>query len=153
MKKCDFYLCLNALNILLLPCMSGLFLAFFITCYFAQSFIAPICMILVCIIVKIFLLYLLFGFCQKKFPKSTMYKVLNELKQNPSSRKSALLLSFGYDVMIIFSFALWQIKEFCFEWSSVLAYEIFTLGGVFMFYVSLFCVWKIQDKLNIRNSK
>ena len=34
-----------------------------------------------------------------------------------------------------------------FKWISLLGYEIITLGGVLMFYIALFGLWKIQGKL------
>ena len=152
MKKDDFYVCLNLLNILLCICMFGMFLIFFITCYIAPNWIAPCCLIVLYIITKIFLLHILFVNVAKFFPNSELIKVAKELKTNSTCRKYSLLLAFGYDVFIMLCFALHDIIEYRFECISLLAYEIITLGGVFVFYVALFAIWKIQDKLKKRKS-
>ncbi len=44
-------------------------------------------------------------------------------------------------------FALHDMIEYRFEWISLLGYEIITLGGVCMFYITLLGLWKIQGKL------
>jgi len=128
-----------------------MFLVFFITCYFTSNAIAPNCVILLCILAKIFLLYILFSTFEKFYPHSTLSKVAEELKTNSSSRKSALLLSFGYDTVIMLCCLLFSLlKGYRFEWISIPAYEIITLGGVCMFYVTLFVIWKIQNQLKKR---
>ncbi len=72
-----------------------------------------------------------------------------ELKTNKNIRKSVLLLAFYYDAVIILFFAFPLLKEAHF--GSLLFFpilwEIYTLGGVLMFYIGLFVLWKIQGKL------
>ena len=148
MKKYKFYLCLNVLNILLCICMFGMFLIFFITCYIAPNWIAPCCLIVLYILIKIFLLHILFVNVEKFFPYSILNKIAIELKTNVNNRKFALLLVLGYDVVIMLYFAFPLFKEA--DFGSLLFFpilwEIYTLGGVCMFYISLFLIWKIQDK-------
>lgn len=132
--------------------MFGMFLIFFITCYMAPNWIAPCCLIVLYIITKIFLLHILFVNVAKFFPNSELIKVAEELKTDFNRRKSSLLLSFGYDTIIMLCFALHDIIEYRFEWASLLAYEILTFGGIWMFYVALFGLWKIQGK-KIRKTK
>ena len=128
--------------------MFGMFLIFFITCYVSPNWILPSCFILLCILAKIFLLYLLFVTFEKFFPNSELIKVAEELKTNKNIRKPVLLLALGYDVVIILCFAFPLLKEAHF--GSLLFFpilwEIYTLGGICMFYISLFFIWKIQDK-------
>ena len=73
----------------------------------------------------------------------------NELKTNKNIRKSVLLLAFYYDAVTILFFAFPLLKEAHF--GSLLFFpilwEIYTLGGVLMFYMGLFGLWKIQGKL------
>ena len=73
--------------------------------------------------------------------------MVDELKISSTFRKNSMLLAFGYDAFIMLCFALHDIVEYRFEWASLLAYEILTLGGVCMFYVALFTIWKFQGKL------
>ena len=154
MKNFNFYFYLNLFNILLVIFMFGMFLIFFITCYVSPNWICyispnwilPSCFILLCILAKIFLLYLLFITFEKFFPNSELIKVAEELKTNSTRRKYSLLLSFGYDTIIMLCFALHDMIGYRFEWISLLGYEIITLGGVCMFYITLFGLWKIQDK-------
>jgi len=149
MKKFAFYLSLNVLNILLCFWTYIAFLVFFITCYLSTNVIAPICIILLCILVKIFFLYVLFVIFERFFPNLKLSQVVKELKTNKSSRKSALLLAFAYDVVIMLCGLLLSIlKEYHIEWAYGLVYEILTLGGVCMFYIPLFLIWKVQNKLN-----
>ena len=72
----------------------------------------------------------------------------NELKTNKNIRKSVLLV-FYYDAVTILFFAFPLLKEAHF--GSLLFFpilwEIYTLGGVLMFYMGLFGLWKIQGKL------
>ena len=147
MKKFDFYFYLNLFNLLLVIFMFGMFLVFFITCYVSQNWILPICFILLYLLAKIFILYLLFVIFVKIFPNSELIRVAVELKTDPTLRKNSILLAFSYDAIIMLCFALRDIIEYRFEWASLLAYEILTFGGVWMFYVALFTIWKIQGKL------
>ena len=154
MKNFDFYFYLNLFNILLVVFMFGMFLIFFITCYISPNWILPSCFILLCILAKIFLLYLLFVTFEKFFPNSELIKVVEELKTNSTRRKYSLLLSFGYDAAVALYFAFPLLKEAHF--GSLLFFpilwEIYTLGGICMFYISLFLIWKIQD-MKIRKTK
>lgn len=97
-------------------------------------------------------MYLLFVTFAKFFPNSELIKVAEELQTNSTRRKYSLLLSFGYDTIIMLCFALHDMIEYRFEWISLLGYEIITLGGVLMFYIALFGLWKIKDK-KIRRTK
>lgn len=99
------------------------------------------------LLAKIFILYLLFVIFVKIFPNSELIRVAVELKTDPTLRKNSILLAFSYDAIIMLCFALRDIIEYRFEWVSLLAYEILTFGGVWMFYVALFTIWKIQGKL------
>lgn len=149
MKKDDFYLSLNILNILLCISMFVMFLVFFITCYIAPDWIAPSCLILLCILIKIFLLPLLFVTIEESFSNSTLSKMVRELKTNISNKKFVLLLALSYDMIMMLLFSLRDIIEYHFGWVDILAYEIVTLGGICMFYIALFGIWKIQDKLKL----
>ena len=142
MKKDNFYLCLNVLNILLCLSTYLTLLIFFIIFSIAENSFIPICLIFLSILVKIILLYVLFNTFEKFFPNFTLSKVAIELKTNINSRKSTLLLA-----ILFFS-----IKEYRFEWAYIPVYEIMTLGGVCMFYITLFGLWKIQNK-KIRKTK
>lgn len=151
MKKDDLNSSLHILNILLCLTMYITFLVFFIIACSAPNSILPICFILLCIITKIFLLYVLFSTFEKFYPYSTTSKIAKELKDNKSSRKSTLLLAFTYDAVIILCDLLYfSLKDYHFEWAYIPVYEIISLGGVCMFYISLFGIWKIQDKLKKR---
>mgnify|MGYP005771431001 CR=1 FL=1 len=148
MKNFNFYFYLNLFNILLVIFMFGMFLIFFITCYVSPNWILPSCFILLCILAKIFLLYLLFVTFEKFFPNSELIKVAEELKTNKNIRKPVLLLALGYDVVIIlcFAFPLFLKPDFGSLLFFPILWEIYTLGGICMFYISLFLIWKIQDK-------
>lgn len=147
MKKFDFYLYLNFFNILLCLCTYLVLFIFFVIFSIAENSFIPICLIFLSILVKILLLYVLFNTFEKSFPNSELIRVAGELKTSPILRKNSILLAFGYDALIMLCFALHDIVEYRFEWASLLAYEILTLGGVCMFYVALFTIWKFQDKL------
>ena len=101
MKKDDFYLCLNILNILLCLCTYLTLLVFFVIFSIAENSFIPICLIFLSILIKIILLYVLFNTFEKFFPNFTLSKVAIELKTNINSRKSTLLLAFVYDVVIM----------------------------------------------------
>ena len=154
MKKDDFYVCLNLLNISLCIFMFVMFLIFFITCYISPNWIAPCCLIVLYIITKIFLLHILFVNVAKYFTNSELIKVAEELKTNSTRRKSSLLLALCYDAAVALCFAFPLLKEAHF--GSLLFFpilwEIYTLGGICMFYISLFLIWKIQNK-QIRKTK
>ena len=154
MKNFDFYFYLNLFNILLVIFMFGMFLIFFITCYISPNWIAPCCLIVLYIITKIFLLHILFVNVAKYFTNSELIKVAEELKTNSTRRKSSLLLALCYDAAVALCFAFPLLKEAHF--GSLLFFpilwEIYTLGGICMFYISLFLIWKIQNK-QIRKTK
>ena len=147
MKKFDFYLYLNLFNILLCLCTYLVLFIFFVIFSIAENSFIPICLICLSIFAKIIFLYVIFNIFEKSFPNFTLSKIVIELKTNINSRKLTLLLAFGYDALIMLCFALHDIIEYRFEWLSLLVYEIITLGGVWMFYVALFTIWKFQDKL------
>lgn len=147
MKKDDFYLYLNILNILFCLCTYLVLFIFFVIFSIAENSFIPICLIFLSILVKIIILYMLFNAFEKFFPNFTLNKIAIELKTNINSRKLTLLLAFTYDAIIMLCFALHDIIEYRFEWASLLAYEILTFGGIWMFYVALFTIWKFQGKL------
>ncbi len=107
MKKDDFYVCLNLLNISLCIFMFVMFFVFFMACYISPNWIAPCCLIVLYIITKIFLLHILFVNVAKFFPNSELIKVAEELKTNSTRRKASLLLVFGYDTIIMLCFAIY----------------------------------------------
>ena len=147
MKKFDFYLWLNVLNILLCICTYLILLVFFVILCIAENSFIPICLICLSIFAKIIFLYVIFNIFEKSFPNSELIRVADELKTSPTLRMHSLLLAFGYDALIMLCFALHDMIEYRFEWISLLGYEIITLGGVCMFYITLFGLWKIQGKL------
>ena len=148
MNKSDFYVSLNLLNILLAIYIVTMAFIFFITLVIAPNGILPACIFLLCIIIKLLLLPILFRISEKFFSNSILNKVQKELKTNKNIRKPVLLLALGYDVVIILCFAFPLLKEAHF--GSLLFFpilwEIYTFGGICMFYISLFLIWKIQDK-------
>ncbi len=151
MKKDDLSSCLHILNILLFIYSFGMYFVFFIIAYFAPNDIILKFFVLLCIFAKIFLLYVLFSTFQKFYPHSIESQIAKELNNNKSSRKSAMLLAFVYDAVIMLCCILFfSLKEYHFEWVYIPVYEIITLGGVCMFYIALFSIWKIQDKLKKR---
>ncbi len=147
MKKTDFYLYLNILNIIFTFFVVAMAFILFITLAMAPNMIIPACMFLIYIIIKFLFFFILFKIYEKIFPLSILNKVQKELKTDPTLRKNSILLAFSYDAIIMLCFALRDIIEYRFEWASLLAYEILTFGGVWMFYVALFTIWKIQGKL------
>lgn len=153
MKKKDFYLFLNILNILLCMCMFGMFLVFFLICYIAPNWIAPSCFIVICLLVKIFLLSFVFRNFNLFFHDFFLSKIENELKTNKNSRKFSLILAFCYDVALAICLVFPYLSEL--DLGIMLFFPIYwtiyTLGGVCMFYISLFGMWKIQDKLKKRD--
>ena len=147
MKKDDFYVCLNVLNILLCICTYLTLLVFFVIFSIAENSFIPVCLIFLSIFVKIILLYVLFNTFEKYFPNFTLSKVAIELRTNINSRKSTLLLAFTYDVVImLYCILFFSIKAYRFEWAYIPVYEIMTFGGIWMFYTALFTIWKIQGK-------
>ena len=148
MKKTDLYLYFNILNIIFAFYVVAMAFILFITLAMAPNAIMPACMFLLCIIIKFLLLPILFRIYEKKFPISILNKMQNELKTNKNIRKSVLLV-FYYDAVTILFFAFPLLKEAHF--GSLLFFpilwEIYTLGGVLMFYMGLFGLWKIQGKL------
>ena len=147
MKKDDFYVCLNVLNILLCICTYLTLLVFFVIFSIAENSFIPVCLIFLSIFVKIILLYVLFNTFEKYFPNFTLSKVAIELRTNINSRKLTLLLAFTYDVVImLYCILFFSIKAYRFEWAYIPVYEIMTFGGIWMFYTALFTIWKIQGK-------
>ena len=149
MKKTDFYLYLNILNIVFTFYVVAMAFILFITLAMAPNMIIPACMFLIYIIIKFLFFFILFKIYEKIFPLSILNKVQKELKTDPTLRKNSILLAFSYDGIIMLCFALRDIIEYRFEWASSFAYEILTFGGVWMFYVALFTIWKIQGKLKV----
>ena len=142
MKKSSFYLNLGILNLGL--CLSVIVSAFiFLTCFHSPSkgFFVDSCL-LIGLFVKIFFLQVLFGIVEKKFPDSGLSKLAESIKISVSSRKYALISSLIFDVIMVCCIL---VKSGSFI--SVIIYLILTLGGVSLFYISLFMVWMFQGKL------
>ena len=150
MKKTDFYLYLNILNIVFTFYVVAMAFILFITLAMAPNMIIPVCMFLICIIIKSLFFLILFKIYEKNFPHSILNKVQKELKTNKNLKKS-VLLAFYYDAVIILFFSFPLLKEA--HWGSLLFFpilwEILTFGGVWMFYVALFTILKIQVKLKV----
>ena len=142
MKKSSFYLNLGILNLGL--CLSVIVSAFiFLTCFHSPSkgFFVDSCL-LIGLLVKIFFLQVLFVIVEKKFPDSGLSKLAESIKISVSSRKYALISSLIFDVIMVCCIL---VKSGSFI--SVIIYLILTLGGVSLFYISLFMVWMFQGKL------
>ena len=161
MKKKDFYLSLNLLNIILVVYIFAAGVSFAIMGYALQNIIIQIGIYILFLIIKLSVLPVLFRFEMSKQKSevsqiSYLTELAQELKNNSNSRKPVLLLSFGYDVVILLCFLLIFFKDLHAIGDllfTLIFYVFITFGGVCMFYISLFCVWKIQDKLNMRNNK
>lgn len=147
MKKDDFYLCLNILNILLFFYMFGIMVCCFIVFSIAENPIVPNCTVILCVLAKSLCLPFLFAITERFFSNSRFSNVVKELKNNTSKKIQALFLSFGYDIIILLYYTLQEIKAERFNGIAFEAYETVTLGGICMFYIALFGIWKIQDKL------
>ena len=149
MKKTDLYLYLNILNIVFAFYVVAMAFILFITLAMAPNMIIPACMFLICIIIKFLFFLILFKIYKKIFPLSILNKLQKELKTNKNLRKSVLLLAFYYDAVIILFFSFPLLKET--HLGSLLFFpilwEILTFGGIWMFYVALFTIWKFQGKL------
>lgn len=149
MKKTDFYLYLNILNIVFTFFVVAMAFILFITLAMAPNIIIPACMYIIYMIIKFLFFFIVFRIYEKIFPLSILNKIQKELKTNKNLKKSVLSLAFYYDAVIILFFSFPLLKKA--HWGSLLFFpilwEILTFGGVWMFYVALFTIWKIQDKL------
>lgn len=145
MKKTKFYLCLNILNIVLALFIVAMIYILSITLIISKNFVMPTCTFLFYIIIKILFLPILFRICEKKIPISILNNVAIELKTNKKIRKSVLLLAFCYEVAIfVFPLLKAPLVDIL---SGFIFFEIYSLGGVGMFYIALFTIWKLQGKL------
>lgn len=150
MNKYIFYLYLNILNTIFCVYTIATILILWIVLCMSTNGIAPICLFALLITIKFLFLSVLFNIAKKNFPNSILNKVIKELKVNQNSRKSTLLLAFAYDAVIFLFLSLPLLKKetgFISLLFSPIFWEIFTFGGVCMFYIALFSIWKIQDKL------
>lgn len=148
MTKKSFYITLNIMNVLFFAYMYVMIVVCYIVFSIDNAWIASNCLILSIIFIKIFLLYILFTIFTKYFPNSILSKIAKELKSNKIARKESLLLAFTYDVVIISICIVYFMFLYSnFELLYSVAYEILTVGGVLMFYLSTFCLWKIEDKI------
>ena len=163
MTKKSFYLTLNILNILLgLYVYAMMYSYLFLT---LDNWVFGFSIFFLIILMKFFILYILFNLVKKYFSDFTLSKIAEELKTNNLYKEKALVLAlvlaFVYDITLIllFTFIRAVIMNFI-DWSYIFkgyyifdlcsfafAYEIFLLGGVLMFYLSTFCLWKIEDKI------
>lgn len=151
MKKRDFYLCLNLLNIIFSIYIIEMVLILWELVCTVENGIIVIGLYALFITIKILFLPILFHFVKNKH----LNELAEELKNNPNSRKLAQLLYLSYDMVILLFILLPLFKQASFLslLFGVIFWEIFTFGGIYMFYVPLFEMWKRQNKLNIRNSK
>ncbi|MBQ2870304.1 hypothetical protein IJE86_01240 [bacterium] len=142
MRKSSFYLNLGILNLgLFLSVIVSVFI-FFASIYFPSTGFFVNSYFLIGLFVKIFFLQVLFGIVEKKFPDSGLSKLAESIKISVSSRKYALISSLIFDVIMVCCIL---VKSGSFI--SVIIYLILTLGGVSLFYISLFMVWMFQGKL------
>lgn len=151
MKKRDFYLCLNLLNIIFSIYIIEMVLILWEVFCMAENGIIVIGLYALFITIKIFFLPILFHFVKNKH----LNELAEELKNNPNSRKLAQLLYLSYDMVLLLFILLPLFKQASFLslLFGVIFWEIFTFGGIYMFYVPLFEMWKKQNKLNMKVNK
>ena len=144
MKKSSFYLNLGILNLGL--CLSVIVSAFiFLTCFHSPSkgFFVDSCL-LIGLLVKIFFLQVLFVIVEKKFPDSGLSKLAESIKISVSSRKYALISSVMCDIILG---VVWCMLAKSGYFIDIVVYLMITLGGISLFYISLFMIWMIQGKI------
>ena len=159
MTKKSFYLTLNIMNVLLCAYLYVMIVSYILLTL--DDGVLGLKVVFSTILIKIFLLYILFKLIKKFFPNFVLSKIAEELKTNNLAKEKALLLAFIYDVTLILlnTFIVTNNNSF-FDWSYtskwdnfsnfncfVITYEILTFGGILMFYLSAFCLWKIEDKI------
>ena len=92
----------------------------------------------------------MFVILKKYQPNFIFYKFIMELKTNKRNQLNTLFLAFCYDIIIALFLSIYY-HTFEINFVGLLIYlilwEIFTLGGILIFYLSTFCLWKIEDKI------
>ena len=151
MKKRDFYLCLNLLNIIFSIYIIEMVLILWELVCTVENGIIVIGLYALFITIKILFLPILFHFVKNKH----LNELAEELKNNPNSRKLAQLLYLSYDMVILLFilFLLFKQASFLCLLFCVIFCEILSFVGIYMFYVPLFEMWKKQNKLNIKDNK
>ena len=147
MKKSRFYLSLSILNILLCLCMLGLAFLFGISFFVSATVFTFGVRAVFILLAKILFLPILYVIVEKKFSNSILNEMFNELKLNVVRRKRAFLVAIIIDVVLCICFSLKQNISFLDIILDPIVYELITLGGVSLFYVSLLGFWKIRGKL------
>ncbi|MBQ2870172.1 hypothetical protein IJE86_00540 [bacterium] len=147
MKKSRFYLSLSILNILLCLCMLGLAFLFGISFFVSATVFTFGVRAVFILLAKILPLPVLDVIVEKKFSNSILNEMFNELKLNVVRRKRAFLVAIIIDVVLCICFSLKQNISFLDIILDPIVYELITLGGVSLFYVSLLGFWKIRGKL------
>ena len=152
MTKKSFYLTLNIINILLCVYMYYVLAIFYLVFSIDNGGLIIICTILTTIFIKIFLLYILFKILKKCFTKFAFSKIVKELKTVKNAKKRSLLLALSYDIAIMILFIGIPPRGNMLDFSynilpRIEAYEILSIGGVLIFYLSTFCLWIIEDKI------
>ena len=150
MTKKSFYLTLNILNVLLWVIKAtSLFCIIVIYADIIETII-PKYVMLSFIFCEIFFLYILFAIFEKYFPNSIFNKIKIELKTCNRNKIYALLLAFCYDFIIFFGplmFPNFLNRYFIEILILITLFWQYLLGGILMFYLSTFVLWKIEDKI------
>ena len=155
MTKKSFYLTLNIMNILFCLYMYAMLYSYlFLT---LDNWRFGFSVFFSVILMRFFIFYLLIKLIKKYFPNFVLSKITDELKTNNLAKEKSLVLAFAYDVVIMILFVVffsvtehldgWNNHSKFFNFYYALGYEIFTIDGVLMFYLSTFCLWKIEDKI------
>ena len=147
MKKSRFYLSLSILNILLCLCMLGLAFLFGISFFVSATVFTFGVRAVFILLAKILPLPVLDVIVEKKFSNSILNEMFNELKLNVVRRKRAFLVAIIIDVVLCICYSVKQSISFLDLILNPIVYELITLGGVSLFYVSLLGFWKIRGKL------
>ena len=147
MKKSRFYLSLSILNILLCLCLRYLSAVFAMCAFGAENNFIILAIGALLLLVKILPLPVLDVIVEKKFSNSILNEMFNELKLNVVRRKRAFLVAIIIDVVLCICYSVKQSISFLDLILNPIVYELITLGGVSLFYVSLLGFWKIRGKL------
>ncbi|MBQ2870303.1 hypothetical protein IJE86_01235 [bacterium] len=147
MKKSRFYLSLSILNILLCLSMMGLACLLGISFFVSATVFTFGVRAAFILLAKILFLPILYVIVEKKFSNSILNEMFNELKLNVVRRKRAFLVAIIIDVVLCICYSVKQSISFLDLILNPIVYELITLGGVSLFYVSLLGFWKIRGKL------
>ena len=147
MKKSRFYLSLSILNILLCLSMMGLACLLGISFFVSATVFTFGVRAAFILLAKILFLPILYVIVEKKFSNSILNEMFNELKLNVVRRKRAFLVAIIIDVVLCICYSVKQSISFLDLILNPIVYELITLGGVSLFYVSLLGFWKIRGEL------